>query len=296
MSRNRKRVQVPNRSAPISQASKPQPPPQMKKDENPFGLSFVVPTEIVYLPSGGKLYAEGTPLFGLDKVEVKAVTAAEEDIMINDSFISQGIVFDKLIDAIMITPNVRSTDLLECDKMAILMSARKTGYGDEVTFNTSCENCGAEHEMTVKLSDILKANQESPYDLSGSEEWEYLESSNTFSFKLPATGLDVQIRLMTPLDYEELEISRQQKMKLNLPFNETIEFIRMILVEAAGVTDRLNLNKLVEVLPASDARKIRLVHNNNIPRVNTAQEVECPECSHISTKEVPFSLGWFWSK
>tara|TARA_B100001094_G_C18127829_1_gene770478 strand:- start:256 stop:1143 length:888 start_codon:yes stop_codon:yes gene_type:complete len=295
MSRNRKRIQIPQQSSPKPQPPAPSPPPQVKKDANPFGLSFVVPTEIVHLPSGGNLYAEGTPLAGLTQVEVKSVTAAEEDIMINDSFINQGIVFDKLINAIMITPNVKADDLLECDKMAILMSARKTGYGDDVTFNTSCENCGAEHEMSVKLSNILKKNEENPYTLSTSEEWKYLESSNTISFVLPSTGLDVQIRLMTPSDYDSLESSRQQKSKLNLPFNETIEFIRMVLVEAAGVADRLNLNKLAEILPAADARKIRIVHNSNIPTIDTKQEVTCPECSHTSEKEVPFSLGWFWS-
>ena len=69
----------------------------------------------------------------------------------------------------------------------------------------------------------------------------------------------------------------------------------MILVSAGGVTDRTSLNKLAEVLPAGDARKIRRVHNLNIPSLDMRQNVECSECSDISEEEVPFSLGWFWS-
>jgi hypothetical protein len=125
MSRNRQRVQIPQQDTNTTQQ-----PPQLvpQQETNPFGLSFVVPTEIVKLPSFGRLYGEDSPLQGLEEVEVKSMTAAEEDILINTSFIEQGIVFDRLIDSIMITPGVVAEDLMDCDKIAILMSARRTGF------------------------------------------------------------------------------------------------------------------------------------------------------------------------
>lgn len=294
MSRNRNRIKVPQQK---QEQNLPAPPPQLtNKSDNPFGLSFVVPTEIVKLPSAGHLYQDDSPLKGLREVEVKAVTAAEEDIMINDNFIQQGVVFDRLIDAIMITPNIKSKDLMDCDKMAILMSARKTGYGDLIDFNTSCESCGHEYEMNVSISELMEKSSEKAYSpVSDGEEWHYHMDSNTFSFKLPSTGLDVHIKLLSPSDSKNLDNAKKQKEKLNLPFNETIEFIRSVVVSAEGITDRSSLNKLAEVLPAVDARKIRFVHNKNLPTIKTSQETVCPNCGHEEEKEVPFSLGWFWS-
>lgn len=297
MSRNKNRISVPKQNN--NQQTIPQPaapmPQAIKQQDNPFGLSFVVPTEIVKLPSAGHLYDENSPLRGLTEVEVKAVTAAEEDIMINDSFIQQGVVFDRLIDSILITPGVTSQDLMDCDKIAVLMSARKTGYGDNIDFNVACASCGHQYEMQASLSKMLERSGQSTYAPSSGEEWEYLNDSNTYSFNLPTSDLDVNIKLLSPSDTKNLLASRAQKERLGLPHNETVEFLRAVLVSAQGVTDRSALNKLAEVLPAADARRIRVVHNQNMPSIETSQETTCPSCGHEEVKEVPFSLGWFWS-
>ena len=297
MSRNRKRIQIPqNQSTPKKQA--PIPPQAIKQTEqgNPFGISFVVPTETVKLPSAGALYDENSPLKGLTEVEVKAVTAAEEDIMINDSYIQQGVVFDRLIDAIMLTPNVRSQDMMDCDKIAVLMSARKTGYGDKVDFSVQCDGCDHNYEMQVSLESVLTSVGENTYSPSSGEGWEFLADSNPFSFQLPSTELEVSMKLMSPGDVKDFDSAKKQKERLNLPFNETIEFLRTVIVSVQGITDKSSINKLAEILPAIDARKIRTVHNKNIPKIETAQETTCPNCGLEQEKEVPFSLGWFWSE
>ena len=292
MSRNRSRIQV--------QKEEDQPtPPQIVKEEakrdNPFGISFVVPTEIVKLPSGGNFYDTESPINGITEVEVKSMTAAEEDIMINDSFIQQGIVFDKLINSIMITPGIRSEDLMDCDKVAILMCARRSGYGDIVGFQTDCSACGFSHNMDVSLTSMLEQSVQQK-EKDQDSDWHYSPESNTFSFNLPATDLEVSIKLLTPSDNKMLEESKTQKEKLNLPFNETIEFLRTCIVSAQGITDRTSINKLVEILPAVDARKIRLVHNENLPKMKFVEHSTCPNCGKQEEKEGPFSLGWFWSK
>tara|TARA_R100001015_G_C4630312_1_gene191835 strand:+ start:1380 stop:2264 length:885 start_codon:yes stop_codon:yes gene_type:complete len=294
MSRNRNRIQAPQQ--PTKKQEAPTPPPQIvEQNDNPFGLSFVVPTEIIKLPSGGNLYEESSPLCGLTEVEVKAVTAAQEDIMINDSFIREGIVFDKLIDSIMITPGIQASDMMYCDKVAVLMSARKSGYGDEVLFSTSCESCGHEYEMPVLMSEMLEKTSENSFNPKTTDEWEYSEETGTFSFTLPTTELEMEIRLAGTNEIDNLDASRVQRQKLNLPFNETIEFLRMVIVSAQGITDRTSINKLTEILPAADARLIRSIHNRNLPNISTTHETTCPKCDTTQEKEVPFSLGWFWS-
>ena len=293
MSRNRQRVQIPQQDTNTTQQP-PQPQLVPQQETNPFGLSFVVPTEIVKLPSFGRLYGEDSPLQGLEEVEVKSMTAAEEDILINTSFIEQGIVFDRLIDSIMITPGVVAEDLMDCDKIAILMSARRTGYGDKVNFGVSCNNCGADIELEISLTKMLEDTLASSAEVE-EKDWEFLNESNTFSFKLPVTELQVQIKLLTAEDTKHLEASKTQKQKLGLPYNETLEFLRACIVEAQGIVDRTSINKLVEILPAADARKIRVVHNENMPKVKADADIHCGSCGHKDKKEVPFSLGWFWS-
>tara|TARA_Y100001937_G_C7135256_1_gene339618 strand:+ start:5296 stop:6192 length:897 start_codon:yes stop_codon:yes gene_type:complete len=298
MSRNSKRTSAQEVKTQAPQAPAPSNPgiPPNFVEQNPFGLSFVVSTETVFLPSCGLLYNEESPLHGVESIEVKALTAVEEDILTNRSYVEQGTVFDKLIDSIIIGTDAKAKDFLECDKMAILMSARKTGYGDEVEFTTSCDSCDEVVDFKASLSKILEDNKNASTKPSTSEEWEYSEQSNTFSFKLPITGLPVKIRLLSPRDLLTLDQAKKQKEKLGLPFIDSVEFIRMVLVEAAGIVDLTNLNKLAEVLPARDVRKIRSIHNKVMPSMETKQTVECPSCHAIAEKEVPFSLGWFWAE
>ncbi len=296
MSRNKRRLNIPQQKNIQPTTKEPQIPPQPFQESNPFGLSFVVPTEMVKLPSKGNFYEEGNPLRGVTEIEVKSMTAAEEDILINDSYVQQGTVFDRLIDSIVMTAGVTSQDMMDCDKIAVLMSARKTGYGDLVTFDVACGNCSTQYPMEVSLTQMMEDSLGDSSENIDNQDWQVDESTNTYSFKLPVTGLDINIRILTPSDLKALEASQDQKQRLNLPFNETLEFLRLAIVSAQGIDDRTSINKLVEILPAADARKIRLVHNLNLPKVSSVKVTTCPNCGNTEEKEVPFSLGWFWSK
>jgi hypothetical protein len=296
MSRNSKRINT--QQQPNSQQPQPQPkitPPPEAPKQNPFGISFVVPTEIVHLPSGGGFYEEGSPCKGLKTLEIKAMTAKEEDIVMNESYINEGVVFDKLIDSLMITKSINSKELLDCDKMALLMSAAKTGYGEDLEMLFSCESCSFTGTITASLSKILEDMKNRTFGIKNTEDITYDESSKTLLFELPITKITVRIKTMTPTDYKYLEESKKQKEKLNLPFSETLEFLRRILIEANGITIAGDLFKLTEVLPTADARAIVKAHNTSVPRIDKSQMIFCPECDHEQKEDVPFSLGMFWS-
>ena len=223
------------------------------------------------------------------------MTSNEEDILVNQSFIEEGIVFERLLESVILTPGVRASELLECDQAALLAAARKTGYGDEIIANLTCDACGTTSPYEVKISDMLEKNKNKDLsqeiadsDVVTKTEQGYLQ------FQLPITSLSVTMRTMTPQDYEFLLRSKEQKRKLNLPFNETVEFIRRVIVDVNGVSDRLQINQLVEVLPAKDARFIKLAHISSTPKFDTSFDFTCPHCREESVKEVPFSVGWFW--
>ncbi len=61
------------------------------------------PTEEVTLPSKGLIYPKDNPL-AKGVLEMKYMTAREEDILTNDSYIKNGTVIDKLLQSLIITP------------------------------------------------------------------------------------------------------------------------------------------------------------------------------------------------
>jgi len=93
---------------------------------------FKFPTEVVELPSKGLVYPEDNPLSS-GKIEMKYMTAKEEDILTNQSYIEKGIVLDKLLQALIVS-KINYNDLITGDKNAIMIAARILGYGKDYTF------------------------------------------------------------------------------------------------------------------------------------------------------------------
>ena len=115
---------------------------------------FDFPTEIVDLPSKGILYPEGHP-FSNGTIEMKYMTAKEEDILSNQSFIKNGVVLDKLFKALIVTP-CDYNDLLLCDKNAIMIAARILGYGKEYPIKVTNPETGNECETVVDLTSLTE--------------------------------------------------------------------------------------------------------------------------------------------
>ena len=108
---------------------------------------FKFPTEEVELPSKGLVYPEDNPLSN-GKIEIKYMTAKEEDILTNQAYIQKGIVLDKLIDSLIVNKDINYKDLILGDKNAVLIAARILGYGKDYKFEWKGE------EQTVDLTEI----------------------------------------------------------------------------------------------------------------------------------------------
>lgn len=89
-----------------------------------------IPGVIVNLPSKGKVYPASNPCH-TGTLEMRYMTAYDEDILTNASYIKEGIVFDKLIDSLVITTGVNVNTLIEADKEWLIIFARIMGYGAE---------------------------------------------------------------------------------------------------------------------------------------------------------------------
>ena len=88
------------------------------------------PSEVIDLPSQGKLYPKNSPLSS-GKIEIKYMTAKEEDILTSQNLIKKGLVIDKLLNSLILTEGVNSDDLIVGDKNAVMVAARILAYGKE---------------------------------------------------------------------------------------------------------------------------------------------------------------------
>ncbi len=283
MSRNKERAY----------SSPPQPPTQApefvkKSQESPFGISFVVPTESVELPSGGLIYAEDSPLHGVKTLEIKHMTSKEEDLLTNESFIRDGTVMDRLLESLLVRNDVSISLLAPGDKEALLYAARISGYGPEYHTTEMCEKCNEPSEFVYDLNKRSISGDTLPQGVT------YNIDSKLYTFELPKTKIEVSIRILSTPELDSIEEHQEKKKKLNLPFSYTAEFCRLAIVSANDIIDRASINKLVDVLPTIDARKIKIIHAKLIPKLNTTQEVECGSCGQVTEREVPYSLGFFW--
>ena len=114
------------------------------------------PSEIIDLPSGGKIYGKDSPLYK-GKIEIKYMTAKEEDILTNQSYIQKGTVIDKLLEALIVS-KVDYRDLIIGDKNALLIAVRILGYGSEYEFSYKNEVTTVTSYLPIKVNNDFNSS------------------------------------------------------------------------------------------------------------------------------------------
>jgi len=242
-----------------------------------------LPTEKVSLPSKGLLYPKESPLSS-GEIEMKYMTAKEEDILTNSNFIRQGTVIDKLLQSLIVTP-INYDELLIGDKNAILIAARILGYGAEYSFKYVDER-GKEIEATVDLSKL----NEKPLDESL-----FKAGVNEFTFALPKSGNTITFKLLTHGDEKkiEAEIKGLQKINPNGSFDVTTR-LKYMITSVNGDREQKNIRDFVDnYLLAPDARALREYYFKVQPDVDLKFIPE--DESYVGEGiTVPISLNFFW--
>jgi hypothetical protein len=237
-----------------------------------------IPTETVTLPSKGLLYPESSPL-AKGEIEMKYMTAKEEDILSNANYLRQGTVIDKLLQALIITP-IDYNELLVGDKNAILIAARILGYGKEYTVNINNQ------EITVDLTELKEK------ELNNSL---YKRGINEFSFALPHSGNNITFKLLTHGDEQKIdaEIKGMQKITPNGSFDVTTR-LKHIITSVEGKRDQKDIRDFVDnYLIAKDARSLREYYSKISPDIDMKyfpKEGDYAEEGIV----VPVSLNFLW--
>ncbi len=242
-----------------------------------MSTKFKLPTETVILPSKGVLYPEDSPL-SKGEIEMKYMTAKEEDILTNTNYIAQGIVIDKLLESLIVTEGVNFEDILIGDKNAIMIAARILSYGAEYKITYS----GKEH--IIDLSKI----DEKPIDL------EVLKGSNNkFDFTLPKSGLKVTFKLLTHADEKSIEKDQEGAKKIDKDSRSEITTrMRHIITSVDGSDNAGEINDFVSnYLLATDARALRDRVTEIQPDVDL---VFYPNGAKEGGVDLPIGVNFFW--
>jgi hypothetical protein len=237
---------------------------------------FKLPTETVELPSKGLLYPEGSPL-ATGQIEMKYMTAKEEDILTNQNYIKNGTVIDKLLKSLIVTEGVSYDDILIGDKNAIMFAARVLSYGKDYTFKVLGE------EVTVDLSAL--ENKEV-------DESTYKERKNDFLFDLPHTDNTVTIKILTHKDELLIEREIQGNKKINKNSSTlTTSRLKYMITSVNGSRENKDIREFVDnFLLAKDARAIREFYTSISPDVNMVYYKDGRE----EAADIPIGIGFFW--
>lgn len=250
-------------------------------------LSFLSPTAFVELPSKGKLYPNGHPLKDKDSVEIRFMTAKEEDILTSRSLLKKGIAIDRMLESVLVDKNIQVDSLLIGDKNALVVGARITGYGNLYETKIQCPNCGTNCRHTFDLSNMK-------YTYPSEEIEKQILENGTFKISLPISKLEVEVKLLKSSDEKVMASMLEERKSSKQDDRVSTDQLKMSVVSINGITDKNMINKFSELCPAGDSRLLRKVYSENAPNIDLTQKFSCKSCDAEMDMEVPFTVDFFW--
>jgi len=252
------------------------------KDE--FG--WEVPVESVPLPSKGVIYHPDSILHNTETLQIKAMTAREEDILSSQAYIKDGTVIEKLIESCLINKTINVNDMIDGDRNSLMVSIRITGYGTDYKVKHNCQKCGKNNKVDVDLSQLsIRRLSENPVE----------PGKNLFSYVLPVTKKEVKFKLLTGHDQKEIEITEKRLKAAGVVYNNSVtSYLENTIVSIDGITDKNKIKHFVLNMPAMDSRKLRKHIKDTEPGIDMRWKYNCSNCDHYNDMGLPINSEFFW--
>lgn len=264
----------------------PQPATPHVSDVMRDEFGFEIPVDLVPLPSGGKVYPADNPLHGQQAIQVKAMTAKEEDILTSRALIKQGKVISALIKSCMVDKSVNVRDMLSGDRNALLVALRVTGYGSEYSVEVECPHCSEKSKQDFNLTEL-------PIKPLGIEP--VTPGENLFEFTLPMTKASVRFRFLTGKDEEDITVMNARRKKAGLKGDNLVtQKLQFSLVQVGEHKEPAKVQAFISRMPARDSLELRRYMDNNEPGIDMKQWMSCPSCLEQSEVAIPLGASFFW--
>ena len=236
---------------------------------------FKLPTETIDLPSKGLLYPEDSEL-AKGTLEMKYMTAKEEDILTNQSYIKNGTVLDKLMKSLIVS-KIEFDDLLIGDKNAIMISARILGYGSEYSFEYNGET------QTIDLSSL--ENKPLKEEL-------FTNRVNEFEFTLPHSKNTVTFKLLTHKDEQDISRELEGLKKINKDSSTELSTrLKYLITSVEGSREKKDIREFVEnYFLAKDSRALR----EYIKEIQPDVDLTFFPDNGSDRISIPIGVSFFW--
>lgn len=249
------------------------------------------PSEVIPLPTKGWFYPEVSPLAS-GQIELKQMTAKEEDLLANQELIKKGKVLDKLIESLIVNKSIRLDDILIPDKNAIFISIRRLAYGDDYPVSITCPACGGVNKVNVNLANL----EYRKFDFD-----KYPRGQNNFSFRLPNSGVTLTYKLLNAIDEQSIDAELTQIRKISRENTaELTTRLKYLITSVDGNSDRAVIRRFVEEkLTAKDSLAFRKHTRENNPDVDMTFEFKCTDPSNVGCSlerrlDMPIGASFLW--
>ena len=245
-------------------------------------LNFVAPTEFVELPSKGIGYPQGHPLYDEKTIEIRFMTAKDEDILTSKSLLKKGLAVDRLIGNLLIDKTLKAEDILISDRNAIILAARSSAYGHIYETKVQCPSCNNSQRMSFDLSDGRITEPVFPDNVVELENGHYM-------YETEFSKMKVEMRLLTGRDenimFKAINSNNDAAMSTQM---------KLFIVGVNGHKHPNIIEHFVNNVPAFEARSLRKTFSDLTAMVEVKEQFICDSCGFEQEMEVPFNADFFW--
>lgn len=240
---------------------------------------FVVPTEVIELPSKGLFYPNRK-----STVEIKYMTAEEDNILFSEDLIKSHKTLDVLLETVIKDKDLRPDDMLSGDRNYLLIQIRMTGLGDEYKpGKMRCESCRENFNPIVDLSKLK------PREVSLAP-----DSEGLYEVMMPVTKIVIKFRLLRGSDEKRLRKTMDKKT-INTKVSKLItERYLLQIMEVNGNKDKTYINKFISAMPTKDSLFFREYNKQVEPGIDLNYEFECDHCGHLQEKDVEINSRLYY--
>lgn len=228
-------------------------------------------TEIVTLPSKGKLYPEDSPL-AKGEVEIRYMTTKDEDILTTQTYLEKGIILDKLLESVIVTKGVKVDDLTVGDKQALLLQTRILGYGSKYDVKVN----GKLH--TVDLSELGEKGRP-----------DLFENTPFIDYTLTKSEKRVKLKILNSKESREIQEEINILTEKGIPYGDVTLRLSKIIVNVDGETDESKIRNFInDDLLAIDSLGVREFLELVTPDIDFTIELGGEEV------EIPIGINFFY--